>query len=209
MVDRSIQGLAQNTAFILVTELIVQLTRAATIFILADRLPVLEFGTYAALLALTTLLGPVSQWGMNHVGVRAVALNVPFSDVWAKVTTAITFGGLAGTAVAVLIAWWRYDVELWIVVVFGFAQLIGFGTAQASSMMTEAHHRSDIGLRINVSGAIVRIALLGLFIGLGFERLSEWSLFLLTGMLTWGAIAAIQVARAFGCLLYTSPSPRD
>ena len=209
MVDRSIQGLAQNTAFILVTELIVQLTRAATIFILADRLPVLEFGTYAALLALTTLLGPVSQWGMNHVGVRAVALNVPFSDVWAKVTTAITFGGLAGTAVAVLIAWWRYDVELWIVVVFGFAQLIGFGTAQASSMMTEAHHRSDIGLRINVSGAIVRIALLGLFIGLGFERLSEWSLFLLTGMLTWGAIAAIQVARAFGGSLRLAAPTRE
>lgn len=198
MVDRSSRGLAQNTGFILVTEFVVQLTRAATIFILFDRFSEFDSGRYAALLALTTLLGPVSQWGMNHVGVRAVALDVPFARIWAKVITAISVGGIAGTGLAVLLAWWLYDVALWIVVVFGIAQLIGFSTAQASSMMTEAHHRSDIGLRINIAGAIVRISLLGTFAALGFDQLSEWALFLLTGMLLWGATAALQVARAFG-----------
>ncbi len=210
MVDRSSRGLAQNTGFILVAEFVVQLTRAATIFILFDRFSEFDSGRYAALLALTTLLGPVSQWGMNHVGVRAVALDVPFAQIWAKVTTAISVGGVFGTGVAVLLAWWLYDVALWIVVVFGVAQLIGFSAAQASSMMTEAHHRSDIGLRINIAGAIVRISLLGLFVGLGFDQLSEWALFLLTGMLLWGATAAIQVARAFGgAFRLSAPTSED
>ena len=177
--DRSNKGLAQNTGFVLAAELLVQATRAVTVFVLLDVFDPEEFAAYAAILALTTLLGPVSQWGMNHVGVRAIARDVPFADTWAKVTSSVAVGGVLGTAVAVIIAWLIYDVPLAIVWAFGLAQLVGFGTAQAATLMTEAHHRSDIGLRINIAGGVVRIGLLVLFVGLGF------------------------------CLLYTSPSPRD
>ncbi len=195
--DRSTKKLAQNTGFVLVAELVVQLTRAATIFVLAELFPKDDLGVYAALLALTTLLAPVSQWGMNHVGVRAIARNVPFTDVWAKVSSTIFFGGLIGTTVAVGIAWLIYDVQLWIVVAFGIAQLIGFNTAQAATMMSEAHHRSDVGLRINIVGGIVRLTALASFFFLGFDRLSQWALFLVTGMTFWGATSALQVAKAF------------
>ncbi len=198
VIDRSIRGLAQNTGFVLVAELVVQATRAATIFVLLSVFSTEEFGRYAALLALTTILGPVSQWGMNHVGVRAVARELPFSETWAKVTSSIYLGGIAGSLVAVIIASLIYDVELWVVMTFGIAQLIGFGTAQASTMMTEAHHRSDVGLRINLTGGVVRLLLLGLFVSLGFDRLSEWALFLVSGMVAWGALSALQVAQAFG-----------
>lgn len=196
--DRSNKGLAQNTGFVLAAELLVQATRAVTVFVLLDVFDPEEFAAYAAILALTTLLGPVSQWGMNHVGVRAIARDVPFADTWAKVTSSVAVGGVLGTAVAVIIAWLIYDVPLAIVWAFGLAQLVGFGTAQAATLMTEAHHRSDIGLRINIAGGVVRIGLLVLFVGLGFDRLEQWALFLLIGMLVWGAVSAIQVSRAFG-----------
>lgn len=197
-IDRSTRGLAQNTAFVLIAELIVQATRAATIFILAGIFDKDEFGQYVGILALMTLLGPVSQWGMNHVGVRAVAREVPFATTWSKVTTATTAGGAIGTALATLISAVIFDVRTDVVIAFGLAQLVGFSTAQAATMMTEAHHRSDVGLRINLTGGVVRLVLLGLFVVLGYDDLARWAAFLLVGMLAWGALSAIQVARAFG-----------
>jgi O-antigen/teichoic acid export membrane protein len=197
-VDRSTKGLAQNTAFVLVAELVVQATRAATIFVLADVFDKEEFGRYVGLLGLMTLLGPVSQWGMNHVGVRAVAHELPFARTWAKVTTSTWIGGLLGTGIATVISLLIFDVDAWTVVAFGIAQLVGFNTAQAATMMAEAYHRSDVGLRINITGGIVRLALLGAFVTAGFSDLGTWSLFLLVGMLSWGILSAVQVARAFG-----------
>jgi len=197
-VDRSTKGLAQNTAFVLVAELIVQATRAATIFVLAGILDKEEFGRYVGILGLLTLLGPVSQWGMNHVGVRAVARELPFSTTWAKLVTATSIGGLLGTAVATAISALIFDVSLNVVVAFGIAQLVGFNTAQAATMMTEAHHRSDVGLRINLTGGVIRLALLGAFFLLGYDQLAQWAAFLLVGMLAWGAFSSFQVARTFG-----------
>lgn len=196
--DRSAKGLAKNSGFVLVAELVVQGTRAVTIFALAGIFTAEEFGTYAALLALTTLLAPLSQWGMSHVGVRAVARGTPFSDVWAKVTTTILFGGMAGTALGVGIAWILYDVRLWIVVAFGIAQLVGFGVAQAATTLSEAQHRSDIGLRINLSGGVIRLLLVGSFALFGSSQLSQWAIFLLVGMLGWAGASALQVASALG-----------
>lgn len=198
-IDRSNKGLAQNTGFVLVAELLVQVTRAATIFVLANILEEEVFGQYVGILALTTLLAPVSQWGMNHVGVRAVALELPFADTWKKVTSATSVGGAVGTLAAVVIALILYeDISPLTVALFGVAQLIGFNTAQASTMMTEAHHRSDVGLRINIAGGIMRLTLLAAFYLLGFNDLLTWSVFLLTGMVGWGLVSAIQVSRAFG-----------
>ena len=198
-VDRSDKGIAQNTAFVLVAELLVQVTRAATVFVLANIFEDTVFAQYVAILALTTFLAPASQWGMNHVGVRAVALDLPFSQTWKKVTSATSIGGAIGTVVAVVVAVVLFDDASPVTVaLFGIAQLIGFNTAQASTMMTEAHHRSDIGLRINVAGGIMRLVLLGTFFVLGFDDLFAWSLFLLAGMVGWGLVSSIQVARAFG-----------
>ena len=197
-IDRSDKGLAQNAAFVLVAELVVQATRAATIFVLADIFPTETFGTYVSLLALTTLLAPVSQWGMNHVGVRAVARNIPFAQTWSKVISAVSVGGLLGTAIAMIIGIAFLDVRPIIGAAFGIAQLIGFNAAQASTMMTEAHHRSDIGLRINLAGGAVRLVLLLSFFLLGFDDLLRWSLFLLAGMLSWGVLSSLFVTRAFG-----------
>ncbi len=197
-IDRSRKGLAQNTAFVLAAELVVQATRAATIFVLAGILDKDEFGRYVGLLGLTTLLGPLSQWGMNHVGVRAVAHEIPFATTWAKVVSATSVGGLFGTVLASGISALIFDVRTDVVIAFGLAQLVGFNTAQAATMMTEAHHRSDVGLRINISGGIVRLVLLGLFIVLGYDDLSRWAAFLLIGMLAWGALSSVQVAHAFG-----------
>ena len=135
---------------------------------------------------------------MNHVGVRAVALELPFSETWKKVTSATVVGGLLGTVVAVGAGAILYDTSLVVLALFGIAQLVGFNTAQASTMMTEAHHRSEIGLRINISGGIVRLAILGLFVLLGFDDLLTWSIFLLVGMVSWGLLSAVQVAREFG-----------
>ena len=102
-VDRSNKRLAQNAGFVLVAELAVQVVRAATIFVLAELFDdEVLFGTYVSLLAMTTLLAPVSQWGMNHVGVRAVARNLPFAETWSKVTSAIGVGGLVGTALSLI-----------------------------------------------------------------------------------------------------------
>lgn len=197
-VDRSTKGLAQNTAFVLVAELVVQATRAATIFVLAGILDKAEFGRYVGILGLLTLLGPVSQWGMNHVGVREVAHELPFSATWSKLITAISVGGLLGTAIATAISAAIFDVDLEVVIAFGIAQLVGFNTAQAATMMSEAHHRSDVGLRINLAGGVVRLALLGAFFLLGYDQLRQWAAFLLIGMLAWGALSAFLVARAFG-----------
>lgn len=197
-VNRSGRNLAQNAGFVLVAELVVQATRAATIFILADIFTKTVFGTYVSLLALTTLLAPASQWGMNHVGVRAVAREVPFADVWSRVISAVSVGGFLGTAVATLVGYLLLDVRPVVAFAFGVAQLIGFNAAQAATMMTEAHHRSDIGLRINITGGVVRLVLLGLFVLLGFDDLLRWSLFLLVGMTSWGILSSWQVARAFG-----------
>ena len=137
-IDRSTKGLAQNTAFVLVAELIVQATRAATIFVLAGIFDKDEFGKYVGILGLMTLLGPLSQWGMNHVGVRAVAHEVPFATTWSKVVTATSVGGLLGTALASGISALIFDVRADVVIAFGLAQLVGFNTAQAATMMTEA-----------------------------------------------------------------------
>ena len=197
-VDRSNKGLAQNTAFVLCAELLVQVIRAATVFVLSNVLDDVVFGEYVGILALTTLLAPAAQWGMNHVGVRAVALELPFSETWKKVTSATVVGGLLGTVVAVGVGAILYDTSLVVLALFGIAQLVGFNTAQASTMMTEAHHRSEIGLRINISGGIVRLAILGLFVLLGFDDLLTWSIFLLVGMVSWGLLSAVQVAREFG-----------
>ena len=197
-VDRSNKGLAQNTAFVLCAELLVQVIRAATVFVLSNVLDDVVFGEYVGILALTTLLAPAAQWGMNHVGVRAVALELPFSETWKKVTSATVVGGLLGTVVAVGVGAILYDSSLVVLALFGIAQLVGFNTAQASTMMTEAHHRSEIGLRINISGGIVRLAILGLFVLLGFDDLLTWSIFLLVGMVSWGLLSAVQVAREFG-----------
>jgi|GEM_PF-4774057 len=197
-VDRSDKGLAQNAAFVLVAELIVQATRAATIFVLAEVFAKDTFGTYVSLLALTTLLAPVSQWGMNHVGVRAVARNVPFAQTWAKVISAVSVGGLLGTCVATVVGFTLLDVRPIVAFAFGIAQLIGFNSAQASTMMTEAHHRSDVGLRINLAGGAVRLVLLLTFYLLGFDDLLRWSVFLLVGMVSWGVLSSLQVAREFG-----------
>ncbi len=198
-IDRSNKGLAQNTAFVLAAELLVQVTRAATIFVLANIFADEVFGKYVGILALTTLLAPAAQWGMNHVGVRAVALELPFAETWKKVTSATSIGGALGTVVAVLAALVLFeDTSLVTVALFGVAQLIGFNTAQASTMMTEAHHRSDIGLRINIAGGIMRLVLLGTFFLLGYDDLFRWSLFLLAGMVGWGLVSAVQVAQAFG-----------
>ncbi len=198
-VDRSDKGLAQNTAFVLVAELLVQITRAATIFVLLAIFDEAVFADYVRILALTTLLAPAAQWGMNHVGVRAVALDLPFAHTWKKVTSATSIGGAIGTLVAVLIAIIFFDgTSPLTVALFGVAQLIGFNTAQASTMMTEAHHRSDIGLRINIAGGVMRLVLLGTFFLLGFDDLRRWSIFLLAGMVGWGLVSAVQVARAFG-----------
>ncbi len=197
-VDRSEKGLAQNAAFVLVAELIVQATRAATIFVLADVFTVPVFGDYVSMLALTTLLAPVSQWGMNHVGVRAVARNVPFAETWAKVISAVSVGGLLGTCVATLVGFALLDIRPIVAFAFGIAQLIGFNAAQASTMMTEAHHRSDVGLRINLTGGAVRLVLLLSFVLLGFDSLLQWSVFLFVGMVSWGVLSSLQVARAFG-----------
>ena len=209
-IDRSDKGLAQNAGFVLGAELVVQATRAATIFVLADVFAKDTFGTYVSLLALTTLLAPVSQWGMNHVGVRAVARNVPFAETWAKVISAVSVGGLLGTAVATIVGFALLDVRPVVALAFGIAQLVGFNTAQASTMMTEAHHRSDVGLRINITGGAVRLALLVAFVLLGFDDLLRWSLFLLIGMVSWGVLSAIQVSRAFGGnFRLTAPSRED
>lgn len=198
-IDRSDKGLAQNTAFVLVAELLVQVTRAATIFVLLNIFEPEVFADYVRILALTTLLAPAAQWGMNHVGVRAVALELPFADTWRKVTSATTLGGGIGTLIAVLVAVIFFDgTSPLTVALFGVAQLIGFNTAQASTMMTEAHHRSDIGLRINIAGGVMRLVLLGVFFALGFDDLFRWSLFLLAGMVGWGLVSAVQVARVFG-----------
>ena len=198
-VDRSNKGLAQNTAFVLCAELLVQLTRAATVFLLARIFEQEIFGEYVTILAMTTLLAPAAQWGMNHVGVRAVALDIPFSETWKKVTSATSVGGLIGTAAAVVIGLiFLEDSSSLTVAIFGVAQLVGFNTAQASTMMTEAHHRSDVGLRINIAGGIMRLTLLAVFFVLGFDDLQSWSIFLLTGMVGWGLVSAVQVARAFG-----------
>lgn len=197
-VDRSDKGLAQNAAFVLVAELIVQATRAATIFVLADIFPKTTFGTYASLLALTTLLAPASQWGMNHVGVRAIARGVPFAETWSKVISAVSIGGLLGASIATLVGYLLLDVRPVVALAFGIAQLIGFNAAQASTMMTEAHHRSDIGLRINLTGGAVRLVLLLTFFLLGSDDLFTWSIFLLAGMVSWGVLSSLQVARAFG-----------
>lgn len=197
--DRSSKKLAQNTGFVLVAELLVQATRAATIFVLVNIFPEEVFGQYVAILALTTLLAPFSQWGMNHVGVRAVALELPFAQTWRKVTSATSVGGLIGTVVAVIVALILFDgVSPLVVALFGVAQLIGFNTAQASTMMTEAHHRSDIGLQINIIGGVMRLVLLGVFFVFGFDDLLLWSIFLLTGMVFWGLTSALTVARTFG-----------
>jgi len=150
------------------------------------------------ILGLLTLLGPLSQWGMNHVGVRAVAREVPFATTWAKVVSATSVGGLLGTAVATGVSALIFDMRTDIVIAFGIAQLVGFNTAQAATMMTEAHHRADVGLRINLSGGLVRLALLGIFYALGYDSVARWAAFLLIGMLAWGALSSWQVARAFG-----------
>ncbi len=198
-VDRSNKRLAQNAGFVLVAELAVQVVRAATIFVLARLFDDEEvFGTYVSLLALTTLLAPVSQWGMNHVGVRAIARNVPFAETWAKVTSTISLGGLLGTAVATIVGFVFLDVRPVIALGFGLAQLIGFNTAQAATMMTEAHHRSDVGLRINIIGGIVRLAMLAAFWLLGQHTLGVWAIFLVGGMIGWGLLSSYQVAHEFG-----------
>lgn len=197
-VDRSTKGLAQNAGFVLVAELAVQVTRAATIFVLADLFAKQTFGTYASLLALTTLLAPASQWGMNHVGVRAVARGIPFAETWSKVISTVSVGGLLGTAVATIVGFVFLDVRPVIALAFGIAQLIGFNAAQAATMMTEAHHRSDIGLRINIVGGVVRLVLLGAFFLVGQYTLGTWAVFLLIGMVSWGALSSLQVANAFG-----------
>lgn len=197
-VDRSTKGLAQNAGFVLVAELAVQVTRAATIFVLAELFSTRTFGTYASLLALTTLLAPASQWGMNHVGVRAVARGVPFAETWSKVISTISVGGILGTAIATMVALIFLDVRPAIAFAFGVAQLIGFNAAQAATMMTEAHHRSDIGLRINIIGGVVRLVLLAAFYLLGQYTLGTWAVFLLTGMVGWGVLSSLQVSNAFG-----------
>jgi len=210
-IDRSDKGLAQNAAFVLAAELAVQVVRAATIFILARLFPNEEiFGTYVSLLALTTLLAPVSQWGMNHVGVRAVAHNIPFAETWAKVISTISAGGFLGSSVATLVATLVLDVRPSIALAFGIAQLVGFNAAQAATMMTEAHHRSDIGLRINITGGVVRLSLLAAFWLVGDYSLGVWAMFLVVGMVAWGALSSIQVARAFGGAHYLErPSAED
>ena len=198
-IDRSDKKIAQNTGFVLVAELLVQATRAATIFVLANIFPKEVFGQYVAILALTTLLAPVSQWGMNHVGVRAVALELPFATTWKKVTSTTSVGGLIGTVAAIVIALIFFDNASPVVVgLFGLAQLVGFNTAQASTMMTEAHHRSDVGLRINIAGGVMRLVLLLVFFLIGATDLLTWSIFLFAGMVGWGLVSALQVAKAFG-----------
>lgn len=197
-VDRSNKGLAQSTGFVLAAELVVQVTRAATIFLLARILTDIAFGEYVTLLALTTLLAPLSQWGINHVGTRAIAHGRPFAEVWSKVSTTIFFGGLVGILVAAVLGRILYDAPIWVTALIGAAQLIGFNTAQAATMISEAHHRSDVGLRINLAGAFVRLSALGSFFLLGFDRLAQWAVFLAVGMTLWGATSALQVTRAFG-----------
>lgn len=198
-VDRSDKNIAQNTGFVLVAELLVQATRAATIFVLANIFSEEVFARYVTILALTTLLAPVSQWGMSHVGVRAVALELPFATTWKKVTSATSVGGVLGTVVAVIIALVFFaDTSPVVVGLFGLAQLVGFNTAQASAFMTEAHHRSDVGLRINVAGGVMRLVLLLVFFLMGATDLLTWSIFLVIGMVGWGLVSAVQVAKAFG-----------
>lgn len=210
-VDRSNKRLAQNAGFVLVAELAVQVVRAATIFVLARLFDdEIVFGTYVSLLALTTLLAPVSQWGMNHVGVRAIARNVPFAETWAKVTSTIGLGGLLGTAVATIVGFTLLDVRPIVAVAFGLAQLVGFNTAQAATMMTEAHHRSDVGLRINIIGGVVRLVMLAAFWAIGQHTLAVWSIFLVAGMVGWGALSSFQVARAFsGAHGFALPTTED
>ena len=72
------RSLAQNTGFVLAAELVVQGTRAATVFILFRVLGDEQFGVYAGVLALLTLLGPASQWGMvlGHIGFAVTLVGV-------------------------------------------------------------------------------------------------------------------------------------
>ena len=175
-----------------------QATRAIIAFAVFRLVGKFVFGQYVGVLALATILAPTSQWGMSHVGVRAIARQQRFSETWAKVVSTTYFGGMVGSAVAVLLGLLLYETHPAAVVLIASTQMVSFGIAQAAGLMTEAHHRSDIGLRISLIGAFFRLIALGVFALAGRHDLITWSAMSFTAMLLWASFAAATVASELG-----------
>jgi O-antigen/teichoic acid export membrane protein len=118
------------------------------------------------------------------------------------------WGGVLGSLIATAIGILWFDLAPIYLLLFSFAQLIGFGSAQAATMAAEAHHRADVGLWINISGAVIRMSALGLFLMFGNRTLEQWSIVLFAAMVVWGAWSLLRVALSFGGVHARRPPSR-
>ncbi len=190
-------SLGRNSTFLLLAEMALAAGRVLTFVLLGRSLGVEVTGQYAAILALTQLIFPVSRFGIAHLMVRAVSTGKSFGPAWAKTASMATVAGPIGALVVLAIALVIYELSFVTILLISTSQLVSLALQHGAVMAAAALSRAEVGLYVNASNTLLRVvAILIFFFGLSEHTIDSWAWFLFVAGAA-GSVSTIVVVRRF------------
>lgn len=190
-------SLGRNSSFLLLAELALAFGRVVTFVLLSRSLGDAATGQYLALLGLTQLIFPVARFGIAHLMVRSVSTGNPFEPAWSKTATMATVAGPLGAVIVLAIALLIFELSIITVLLISTSQLVSLALQHGAVMAAAAASRAEVGLYVNASNTVIRLAVIAVFIGaVSDHTIDAWAWFIFVAGAA-GSLSTILIVKRF------------
>lgn len=200
-IQGSRQLLAKNTLWMTIGLLIRAILQIAYFLIVARTLKPAEYGTFAGVLALVTVLSPFVSWGSGNILVEHVSRQPDqFKSYWGMALSVSILSALLlcliSFGIAILI--FSVKIALYLVIPISIGTFWGEGFANLAGQAFQAHQKLSRTAFLNVSVGIFRLIGALLLVLSISKTAGNWSIFYMVSGLFSGTLGLIWVGYELG-----------